>query len=80
LYVERGIQPLRVLCIDDSITSSLRSRIAQAGCDTELSHIKGLFAVDVPPPVSLSLTESLIAAAGDVECEEANIASVHEQN
>jgi len=40
--------------------AALRRRFAELGCTTELSHVSGLFAVDVPPAVDYSKVHNLL--------------------
>lgn len=42
---------IRVILFDPALTDQVRLRLGDLGCATELSHIPGLMAVDVPPDV-----------------------------
>jgi hypothetical protein len=53
---------LRVIVYEDSEVPALRHELETLGCDTELSHIPNLFAVDVPPSVSLDAVRHLLDA------------------
>jgi hypothetical protein len=54
--------------------SILRSTLSQLGCSTELSHLPGLIAVDIPPTAKLSSITQILSdgeATGLWEYEEA---------
>jgi hypothetical protein len=64
---------LRVMLFRKDQVDQLRERLDSFGCATELSHIRGLVAVDVPPEVSLPLVRALLDEGeekGDWEYEE----------
>jgi hypothetical protein len=48
-----GHSTLRIIVYEESQTAEVRALFKRMGCSTELSHIPGLIAVDVPPSVSL---------------------------
>jgi hypothetical protein len=73
---------LRVIVFRDSVdqrplpirVDALRTALKEMGCSTELSHVPGLVAVDVPPEASLNAVTSRLAegeSAGSWEYEEA---------
>lgn len=67
---------LRVMLFRKERAAQLRQRLRELGCATELSHVPGLIAVDVPPEASLASVRSLLNSgeeAGDWEYEEAAI-------
>jgi len=53
----------------------LRGRFSSIGCSTELSHLPGLLAVDVPPLVNFSIVLPLLeeGVMGGWDYEEANL-------
>lgn len=53
---------LRVIIYEASEVPALRQDLEALGCDTELSHIPNLFAVDVPPAVPLDEVRRLLEA------------------
>lgn len=56
--------------------SELRQRFVERGCVTELSHLPGLFAVDVPPTLSIETVRPLLeegAASEAWDYEESNL-------
>jgi hypothetical protein len=48
-----GHSTLRIIVYEESQAAEVRALFKRMGCSTELSHIPGLIAVDVPPSVSL---------------------------
>jgi hypothetical protein len=74
-----GHSTLRVILFKPELVDDLRSQLRALGSQTELSHIPGLIAVDVPPSVDLARVKALLAAgeaAGDWEYEEAAVRRV----
>lgn len=75
--VERsGHSTIRVILFDESQVESLRSALRQRGCPSELSHVPGLVAIDIPPTVTLSdIRQYLDAGVADGlwDYEEASI-------
>ena len=57
-----GHSTLRVIVYEESDAPGLRHELEELGCDTEQSHIPNLFAVDVPPSVSLEAVRQLLDA------------------
>jgi len=57
-----GHSTLRVIVYEESDAPGLRRQLEELGCDTEQSHIPNLFAVDVPPSVSLEAVRQLLDA------------------
>jgi hypothetical protein len=57
-----GHSTLRVIAYDAARAPALRRELESLGCDTEQSHIPNLFAVDVPPSVSLDEVRRLLEA------------------
>lgn len=57
-----GHSTLRVIAYEESDAPVLRRKLEELGCDTEQSHIPNLFAVDVPPSVSLEAVKHLLEA------------------
>ncbi|KFA89393.1 DUF4265 domain-containing protein [Archangium violaceum] len=55
-----GHSTLRVIVYEASEVPALRQELEALGCDTELSHIPNLMAVDVPPAVPLDSVRSLL--------------------
>jgi Domain of unknown function (DUF4265) len=56
--------------------SKLRQRFVEKGCTTELSHLPGLFAVDVPPSLSMKSLRLLLEEGADLDAwdfEESNL-------
>jgi Domain of unknown function (DUF4265) len=56
LHFDEIIKPslhsvIRVIVFDESKTNDLRHDLKLNSCDTELSHVKNLIAVDIPPSV-----------------------------
>jgi hypothetical protein len=51
---------LRVIVYDEAEVAQVRSRFKEMGCSTELSHIPGLIAIDVPPTVSLEALKPIL--------------------
>jgi hypothetical protein len=49
-----GHSTIRVIMFDEDSTDRVRDDLKNLGCDTEGSHISGLFSVDVPAQVDLS--------------------------
>ncbi len=79
-----GHSTLRVIVFRESLdkrpleerVQEIRDRLFSLGCPTELSHLPGLFAVDVPPPIKFTHVRSLLnqgAARGLWDYEEANL-------
>ncbi len=71
-----GHRTLRAILFDQTLTSELREQLRMVGCETELSHIPGLIAIDVPPSVELSCVRELLddgENAGHWEYEEAAV-------
>ena len=69
-----GHSTVRVLMRDPSGTQALRDELRKLGCESELSHIKGLISVDVPPNVDYSTIRVLLDRReqnGVLEYEEA---------
>ncbi|MGH7717996.1 MAG: DUF4265 domain-containing protein [Gemmatimonadaceae bacterium] len=67
---------LRVILFRKDLVVRLRQRMRELGCATELSHVPGLIAVDVPPGVSLESVRQVLDVgekAGDWEYEEAAV-------
>lgn len=76
LLVPSAHSVVRVILFDTSGVESLRSSLQDMGCSSELSHVSHLFAVDIPPSVSLKSIRELLDAGerrGDWEYEEASI-------
>jgi hypothetical protein len=48
-----GHSTLRIIVYEESQAAEVRALFKRMGCSTELSHVPGLIAVDVPPSVSL---------------------------
>jgi hypothetical protein len=57
-----GHSTLRVVVYDQAEVSAARELFKQLGCSTELSHLPRLFAVDVPPSVSLDTLREVLDA------------------
>ena len=55
-----GHSTLRVIVYDESQVAEVRALFKQMGCSTELSHIPGLIAIDVPPSVSLDVLKPVL--------------------
>ncbi|WP_375771809.1 DUF4265 domain-containing protein [Archangium gephyra] len=55
-----GHSTLRIIVYEASEAPALRHELEALGCDTELSHIPNLVAVDVPPAVSLDEIRRLL--------------------
>lgn len=55
-----GHSTLRVIAYEESDAPVLRRKLEELGCDTEQSHIPNLFAVDIPPSVSLEAVKHLL--------------------
>jgi len=53
---------LRVILYEASEAPALRHELEALGCETELSHTPHLFAIDVPPAVSLDAVRRLLEA------------------
>lgn len=71
-----GHRTLRAILFDQTLTSALREQLRMVGCETELSHIPGLIAIDAPPSVALSRVRGLLDEgenAGHWEYEEAAV-------
>ena len=67
---------LRVILFDERMVADLRTQLRNVGCATELGHVPGLLAVDVPPEVSLQAVRDLLddgEHAGHWEYEEAAV-------
>jgi hypothetical protein len=65
---------LRVMLFEEDEVEQVRKTLAGWGCTTELSHLPGLVAVDVPPEASLPAIRSFLdegEKAGKWEYEEA---------
>ncbi len=62
-----GHSTLRVIAYEESDAPVLRRKLEELGCDTEQSHIANLFAVDVPPSVSLEAVQHLLGENGASE-------------
>ncbi|HYO56854.1 DUF4265 domain-containing protein [Archangium sp.] len=62
-----GHSTLHVIVYEASEVPALRHELEALGCDTELSHIPNLFAVDVPPSVSLDAVRRLLEAGNASE-------------
>jgi hypothetical protein len=71
-----GHSVLRVMVFDESMVADVRQTLQQKGCDTELSHIPGLFSVDCPPTIALNDVLEFLATGeedGRWDYEEASI-------
>jgi hypothetical protein len=51
---------LRVIVYDEAEVARVRALFSEKGCSTELSHIPGLIAIDVPPAVSLEALKPIL--------------------
>lgn len=65
LWYREVVQPsahstLRVIVYDENEVAQVRALFKEKGCPTELSHIPGLFAMDVPPEVPLEALKPLL--------------------
>lgn len=70
VYRNADSQPL------EERVGELRQRFIERGCITELSHLPGLFAVDVPPSLPLETVRPLLEEGAALEAwdyEEANL-------
>jgi hypothetical protein len=70
VYRNASLRPL------EERVSELRQRFVERGCITELSHLPGLFAVDVPPSISIETVRPLLeegAASETWDYEESNL-------
>ena len=70
---------LRIVLTDSDDVPVLRRILLEKGCETELSHIPTLIAVDVPPSVDLSAIESFLepgVESGKWEFEEGCIGEI----
>lgn len=77
LVSEGGHSTIRVLVSDESSAQQVREDLRNLGCSSELSHIPGLIAVDVPPSVRYAVIRTFLErgeAAGRWEYEEGCIA------
>lgn len=57
--------------------SELRGRMQALGCSSELSHIQGLFSIDIPPEVALAEVKLILDPGEEQhiwEYEEATLA------
>ena len=55
-----GNSVIRVVVVDPSRVQQLRDELENLNCYSELSHIKRLIAVDIPPEVSIGLVRTLL--------------------
>ncbi len=60
LSAPSGHSTLRVVIGDPSTLIPLRTRLAELGCASELSHIPNLIAIDVPPASSLAAVRAYL--------------------
>jgi hypothetical protein len=56
-----GHSTIRIFTEDTEQVPAIRAFFAELGCLSEQSHIPGLIALDVPPPVPLELLRQFIA-------------------
>lgn len=67
---------LRVICFDTSKVMEVRNHLSSLGCSSELSHIEGLFAVDIPENCDYSTIQKYLDQKEQediLEYEEASI-------
>lgn len=67
---------LRVILFRKDLVARFRHQMRELGCATELSHVPGLIAIDVPPGVPLETVRQVLDAGeevGDWEYEEAAV-------
>ena len=62
-----GHATLRVIVFDSADALPLRGDLESLGCDTEQSHVPNLFAIDVPPQVSMEDVRRLLNVPGASE-------------
>lgn len=81
LIEENGHSTLRVLLANEEMVPFVREELKHYGCSTELSNMKNLIAVDIPPNVSYKEIREYLDK-GEVEekweYQEACIASNHQ--
>ncbi len=76
LIVSGGHSTIRVVFFDDARKGVVRANLQQLGCESEVSHLSNLIAVDVPPAAKYrGVIEYLQAqsSAGILDYEEASI-------
>ena len=67
---------LRIICFDITKVAEVRKHLSSLGCSSELSHIEGLFAVDVPESCDYSTIQKYLDQKEQediLEYEEASI-------
>lgn len=60
-----GHSTIRVIIFDQNETDEVRRLFRDLGCSTELSHLPGLIAVDVPPREDLARVQALLQEGFD---------------
>lgn len=71
-----GHSTLRVILFDTNLASGLRAKLKELGCETELSHLSNLIAVDVPSSKNLAEVRAVLTDgenSGGWEYEEAAV-------
>jgi len=71
-----GHSTIRVILFDQAHAQDIRKRLRDLACASELSHIPGLIAVDVPPTADLASVRRLLNSgeqSGQWEYEEAAV-------
>ena len=82
LVRESGHSTIRVLLSDPQAVSRIRSDVSQMGCSPELSNMKNLISIDVPPSLSYDALITYLNKGEEKEeweYEEACISKVHRQ-
>ena len=61
LVIESGHSTIRMLFNDENIVASTRDILSSLGCDSEISNIPNLIAVDIPPNIAYSKIKTFLA-------------------
>lgn len=80
LVEEKGHSTIRILVSEISLVPILREELKKLGCSSELSNMKNLIAVDIPPQVPYSNIQNYLdkgETENKWEYQEAAIASNH---
>lgn len=60
-----GHGTIRIIIYDTSEVQAVRDAVKHLGCPSELSHVPGLIAVDLPPEAALAELRKFLGRGGD---------------
>jgi hypothetical protein len=65
IHKRSGNSLVRVVVYDNHETEVIRRQLSDLGCSSELSHLESLFAINVPPNVSIESVRALLNSGFD---------------